>query len=240
LRLTLARATLEASFVAAWLNEPRISYEDRVKTGMCERLYSAAEVAKLGIKADAEETLAEYVADAFSFGWEPSFDDDGKPSVDGTSWPSIPEGITRLLARGRGGNPGPLLWSRLSAVTHSLWWGLEWALDLSRVQPVGPGRATVSIGTESVGARSAARAESRAPDGSWSRAELARRGVCVGLGARVGGHAGLREPCVEWFAAGVGSGAIDDAVSAAAGERVGQVCDRAPDGDRRRAGRVAT
>lgn len=146
--LALARATLEASVVAAWLNEPGISYEDRVKRGMCERLYSAAEVAKLGIKAEAEETLVEYVADAVSFGWEPSFDDDAKPSVDGTSWPSIPEGITSLLARDGGGNPGPLLWSRFSAVSHAVWWGLEWALDLSSAQPVREGHARVAIGTE--------------------------------------------------------------------------------------------
>jgi hypothetical protein len=146
--LSLARATLEASVVAAWLNEPGIAYEERVKRGMCERLYSAAEVAKLGIKTDAEETLAEYVADAVSLGWQTSFDDDGKPSVDGTSWPSIPEGITSLLARGGGGNPGPLLWSRLSAVSHAVWWGLEWALDLSSALPVREGHARVSIGTE--------------------------------------------------------------------------------------------
>lgn len=115
---------------------------------MCERLYSAREVAKLGIKDDAEETFAEYLADASSFGWDPRFDQDGKPSVDGTSWPSIPDGITRLLARGARGNPGPLLWSRLSAVTHAVWWGLEWAFDLSTAKPIGPGHATVSIGTE--------------------------------------------------------------------------------------------
>jgi hypothetical protein len=111
-------------------------------------LYSANEVRQLGIQADAEEAFVQYEADAISFGWQPTFDDDGRPSVDGTSWPSIPEGITRLLARGTSGNPGRLLWSRLSAVTHAVWWGLEWAFDLDQVRPAGPGRATVSFGTE--------------------------------------------------------------------------------------------
>lgn len=147
--LSLAKATLEASVVAAWLNEPGIRYEDRVKRGMCERLYSAAEVAKLGISPVAEAALTQDVADARSFGWETIFDDKGKPSVDGTSRPSIPEGITKLLAQDGEGNPGPLLWSRLSAVNHAVWWGLEWAFDLSQAQPVHSGHARVSIGTES-------------------------------------------------------------------------------------------
>jgi len=146
--LSLARATLELSVVAAWLNEPGIPYQDRIKRGMCQRLYSAADVAKLGINADAEKTLAEYLGDVASFGWEASFDDEGKPSVDGTNWPSIPEGITSLLARGGAGDPGPLLWSRLSAVSHGVWWGLEWAFDLSSAHPVREGHARVSIGTE--------------------------------------------------------------------------------------------
>ncbi len=118
--LAVARAALEASLIAAWLNEPGIAYLERVKRGMCERLYSANEVRQLGIQADANETFAQYEADAISFGWQPSLDDDGNPSVDGTSRPAIPEGITRLLSRGTSGNPGPLLWSRLSAVTHAV------------------------------------------------------------------------------------------------------------------------
>jgi hypothetical protein len=146
--LAVARAALEASVVAAWLNEPGIAYLERVKRGMCERLYSANEVRQLGIQADADETLAQYEADASSFGWQSSFDNAGKPSVDGISRPSTPEGITRLLTRGTGGNPGPLLWSRLSAVTHAVWWGLEWALDLDQVTPAGPDRATVAFGTK--------------------------------------------------------------------------------------------
>ena len=146
--LALARATLEASVISAWLNEPGIAYLERVKRGMCERLYSANEVRRLGIQADADETLAQYEADAISFGWQPRFDDGGKPSVDGTSRPAIPEGITRLLAGATSGNPGPVLWSRLSAVTHAVWWGLEWAFDLDQVAPAGPGQATVAFGSE--------------------------------------------------------------------------------------------
>lgn len=146
--LAVARAALEASVVAAWLNEPGIAYLDRVKRGMCERLYSASEVNQLGIQAGADTTLAQYEADAISFGWQSSFDDAGKPSVDGMSRPSIPDGITRLITSGTGGNPGPLLWSRLSAVTHAVWWGLEWAFDLDQVTPAGPDRATVAFGAE--------------------------------------------------------------------------------------------
>jgi hypothetical protein len=147
--LAVARAALEASVISDWLNEPGIAYLERIKRGMCERLYSANEVMQLGIQAGADKTLAEYEADAVSFGWQARFDQYGRPSVDGTSRPSIPDGITSLLARGTSGNLGPLLWSRLSAVTHAAWWGLEWAFDLERVTPAGPGLAKVAIGTES-------------------------------------------------------------------------------------------
>jgi hypothetical protein len=146
--LAVARAALEASVIASWLNEPGIAYLERIKRGMCERLYSAREVRDLQVQADADTTLRRYEEDAAGFGWQAVFDSDGTPSIDGTTRPSIPDGISRLIASGPSGDPGPLVWSRLSAVTHAVWWGLSWAFDFGEAKPSSPGMATVPIGAE--------------------------------------------------------------------------------------------
>jgi hypothetical protein len=86
--LVLARSALEGSVVSAWLSEPGITPLDRIKRGLCERLYSANEVKRLNLESDAPERVAELQADAASFGWEAKFDR-GKPVVDGTTRPSV-------------------------------------------------------------------------------------------------------------------------------------------------------
>jgi hypothetical protein len=150
--LVVARAALEASVVSEWLNQPGIPYLERAKRGMCERLYSANQFRQLPIESGGEETFAQYEADAARFGWQLEFDAEGKPSVDGTTRPSIPAAITRLLTGSDEGRLGELVWDRLSAITHVVWWGLQGALFTD--DPVGGaetrgGWRRVPIGTES-------------------------------------------------------------------------------------------
>ncbi len=147
--LTLARSALESSVVSAWLNEPDIAYVERIKRGLCERLYSANEVKKLELSPDAARELTQIEADATSFGWNPHFNR-GKPEVDETKRPSVGSGITRLLVEDTQARIGSLLWSRLSAVTHVTWFGLLWAFTLPEGAPSGSGGfATVPVGTDS-------------------------------------------------------------------------------------------
>jgi hypothetical protein len=148
--LTLARSALESSVVSAWLNEPDIAYAERVKRGLCERLYSANEVKNLKLSPDAAEEVTQLEADATSFGWKSHFGRGGKPEVDGTKRPSVGGGITQLLVEDSQARIGSLLWGRLSAVTHVTWFGLQWAFTLPDGVPSGSGGfTTVPVGTDS-------------------------------------------------------------------------------------------
>jgi hypothetical protein len=147
--LTLARSALESSVVSAWLNQPDIAYVERIKRGLCELLYSANEVMKLELRPDAAKELAQLEADATSFGWKPHFNR-GKPEVNEAKRPSVGSGITELLVDNSQARIGGLLWSRLSAVTHVTWFGLQWAFTLPEGAPSGSsGFATVPVGTDS-------------------------------------------------------------------------------------------
>ena len=135
--------------VSAWLNQPDIAYVERVKRGLCELLYSANEVKKLELSPDAAKELTQIKADAASFGWKPHFNR-GKPEVDGAKRPSVGTGITQLLVEDSQARIGGLLWSRLSAVTHVTWFGLQWAFTLPEGTPSGSGGfTTVPVGTDS-------------------------------------------------------------------------------------------
>jgi hypothetical protein len=147
--LALARDALEASVVSFWLNERGIAYDERVKRGLCEVIYSASEVKKLGLTEDAKAALAEKEEWAAGFGWELRFVY-GKPEIDETKRRSVPNGIRGLLVADEEAKLGRALWNRLSAVTHVTWWGLTWALDLPGAPArVGTGFMTVSVGTDS-------------------------------------------------------------------------------------------
>lgn len=146
--LTLARSVLESSVVSAWLNQPDIAYVERIKRGLCELIYSANEVKNLELSPDAAKELTQLEADATSFGWKSHFNR-GKPEVDGTKRPSVGNGITQLLVEDSQARIGRLLWSRLSAVTHVTWFGLQWAFTLPEGAPSGSGFTTVPVGTDS-------------------------------------------------------------------------------------------
>jgi hypothetical protein len=95
--LALARDALESSVVSFWLNERGLAYDERVKRGLCEAIYSANEVKRLGLTDDAEAALTEVMEQAAAFGWGVSFPR-GKPEVDGVKRRSVPDGI-RIEAR---------------------------------------------------------------------------------------------------------------------------------------------
>jgi hypothetical protein len=147
--LALARDALEASVVSFWLNERGIAYDERVKRGLSEVIYSAAEVKRLGLTEETDARLVEVSGWCDEFGWRLHMA--GRlPVVDDTKRRSVPEGIRRLLVADKEARLGKLLWNRLSAVTHVTWWGLTWALDLFNAPAGGDsGFTTVSVGTDS-------------------------------------------------------------------------------------------
>ena len=131
--LTLARASLEASVVSAWLNDPAIATIERMKRGLCEFIYSAREVNELGLSADAAETLEWWNTVADSFGWTVE-GVRGRPTIDGARRPRIGASINELLEADAESRVGDLLYSRFSAIDHVTWFGLVSAFDLAAAQ----------------------------------------------------------------------------------------------------------
>jgi hypothetical protein len=132
--------------VSAWLNEPGVEPLERAKRGLVEQLYSAREVERLRLPGSSRnDDWWLNVAD--DLGWSVTWDN-RKPVVDGTKRPSIPAGISRLIVDDEEQKLGRALWSRLSAVTHVSWWGVNWAIMLPGSEPDAAGFVTVDIGTD--------------------------------------------------------------------------------------------
>lgn len=131
--LALARSTLEASVVSAWLSEPRIATLERIKRGLCEFLYSAREVNELRLSPDGAAKVAWWNRVAQSFDWQVA-GDRGRPAIDGTRRPRIGGEVTRLVGRDRNARIGDLLYSRFSAIDHVTWFGLTSALDIGAAE----------------------------------------------------------------------------------------------------------
>jgi len=144
--LVLARAALEASVISAWLNEPRVEPLERTKRGLVEQLYSAREVERLKLPGSMpkEEWWLKVAAD---LGWTVTWAN-RKPVVDGSKRPSIPAGISRLIVDDEEKKIGRALWSRLSAVRHVSWWGVNWAFMHPGGKADAAGFVTVEIGTD--------------------------------------------------------------------------------------------
>lgn len=94
--LVVARSALESSVVSAWLNDPTVDPVERVKRGLCEQLYSAMELLRLDIEENPQERVDRWKTVASEFGWEVRWNR-GKPVVDTTQRPSVPNGIEKLL-----------------------------------------------------------------------------------------------------------------------------------------------
>jgi hypothetical protein len=147
--LVLARAALESSVVAWWLNEHEVAYETRVKRGLCEMLYSAREEKLLGLTPTAAQILAEREDYAAGLGWNLHWARGGKPVVDGERRPRPEAGITGLVVSDPGAQLGKALWSRLSAVNHVAWWGLQWAQELPEAPLEATGSTSVATRADS-------------------------------------------------------------------------------------------
>jgi hypothetical protein len=147
--LAMARVALESAAVAAWLNEGGISTLERIKRGICELVYSAAEVNELNLNDDAADNLAHWKSVADEFGWVGNYSRP-KPIIDGTKRPRPSDGIRDLMGRNAGSRIGDLLYSRLSAVSHVTWFGMEWALHTGEAvtNPL-TGLGTVPVGLDS-------------------------------------------------------------------------------------------
>jgi hypothetical protein len=155
--LVLARAALEASVVCWWLSEPGIARDERLKRGLSEYVYSAVEEQRLKLAKDAWEHVEAVIERAQRLGWKATdFDADGwkkksrgTPRVDGVTRPSVPATIARLLTDDESSKIGKVQWSRLSAVVHVTYLGLQSAMLVkdSAPSPVS-GQARVPVGTD--------------------------------------------------------------------------------------------
>ncbi len=145
--MVLARSALEASVVSAWLNQPGIEVAERIKRGLCEQLYSAMELVRLGVEDDPRERLERWKATASALGWT-AITNRAKPVLDGTTRPSVARGIEELIVGDGNWCLGRVEWSYLSSVSHVTWYGLRQAMG--EPGPDDPsGMAAVSYGTSS-------------------------------------------------------------------------------------------
>jgi hypothetical protein len=127
--LSLARAGFEAAGVSAWLSEPGIGTEERIKRGLCELIYSAREVEELNLGTAGAERVEFWTTVATAFGWVVT-GRRGKPTIEGARRPRVSDGIVDLLGGTADDRIGDLLYSRLSAVDHVTWFGITSAFDL--------------------------------------------------------------------------------------------------------------
>jgi hypothetical protein len=155
--LVLARAALESSVVCWWLSEPGIARDERVKRGLSEYIYSAVEEQRLKLAPDSWQHVQDLIERATRLGWNVTdFDatpwkkkSRGTPRVDGVDRPSIPAGIARLLTDAETSKIGKYQWSRLSAVVHVTYLGLQSAMLVGESTPSPiSGQAHVPVGTD--------------------------------------------------------------------------------------------
>jgi hypothetical protein len=154
--LVEARAALESATVCWWLNEPGVARDERVKRGLSEFIYSAVEVRQLKLHDKSKQHLKDWLGFAANLGWPVTDwdgkawvrDSRGKPLVGGVGRPAPAAAIRGLLVDDETSKIGKLLWSRLSAVSHVTYFGLEHALETAAAEPDPlSGLFTVAIAT---------------------------------------------------------------------------------------------
>jgi hypothetical protein len=144
-QFVLARAALDAAVAAEWLNRTGIDVRERIKRALFEYTYSAIEFSELNLSEAGAKDLEKWREVPPAYGWEVSRERH-RDVIDGAKRPNLGEGIARLAASGPESRVGDALFSRLSAVTHATWFGLDWAFtDTSRHGPAA-GIATMHVG----------------------------------------------------------------------------------------------
>lgn len=149
--LVLARATIEAAVVSAWLSDPAITTAERVQRALCEHLYSESELGHHDFIEDAEVRIARWTTAGEALGWRCRLPKYGKPSVCDTQRPGIGDGLGWLLGT-PDSDSARSEWRYLSAVSHVTWYGIARALEGPRPpqSPLGPTLANVGIASVSV------------------------------------------------------------------------------------------
>lgn len=159
-QLVIARAALEACVVSAWLNEPGIARDERLKRGLSEFIYSAVEEQRVRYQRGGWARTRDWIEHATKLGWsvtdwqcnEWRRDTQGAPRVAGVMRPGIAGGVRDLLVNDEASKIGKLEWSRLSAVSHATWWGLRWGMGLDQgVANSLTGLVSVPVGTTASG-----------------------------------------------------------------------------------------
>jgi hypothetical protein len=147
----VARAALEACVVSAWLNDPDVSIEERLRRTLCEHLYNSMELKRLAITENAVDDLKRWVTIAESLGL--NTDIRGmKPAIGETRRPSMATGIDDLLSVEQRTNVGKAQWSYLSSISHVTWYGLRVSIGSESPEPglLGSPMAHVFVRTQSV------------------------------------------------------------------------------------------
>ena len=115
--LVVARAALEASVVSAWLNEPGVARDERMKRGLSEFIYSAVEQQRVRYQPGGWAQAREWIEHATNLDWSVTDwadntwgrDSRGDPQVDGVMRPGMPVGVRDLLVGDEASKIGKLL-----------------------------------------------------------------------------------------------------------------------------------
>jgi Thiamine pyrophosphate enzyme, C-terminal TPP binding domain len=157
--LVVARAALEASVVSAWLNEPGVARDERMRRGLSEFIYSAVEQQRVRYQPGGWARAREWIEHATNLGWLVTDwegntwgrDTRGDPQVDGVMRPGMPVGVRDLVVGDEASKIGKLEWSRLSAVSHATWVAHRLSLNggrrwiISGAQVASPHRQVVCV-----------------------------------------------------------------------------------------------
>lgn len=150
--LVLARAVCEASVVGAWLNDPAVEVDERIRRGVVERLQSARQQYRIKeFRPKSKKVAADMKAVAAVFNWtvEPGKRPDDTQIGD-TKRPSIGPGATSILVDLVGSAIGQTLWSYLSGVMHATWYALAQAVLVPPTdQPGSLVPSLAGVGTDS-------------------------------------------------------------------------------------------
>jgi hypothetical protein len=147
--LVLARSALEACVVSEWLSDLTVGVEERLKRALCEHLYAAMEIKRLGITDGGAARVRTWKAVASILGWDVSTPNGIRPIVDKTERPAPANGINKLLGTERPLQIGKAQWSYLSSASHVTFFALGQALTGAPNEAALVGPMVADLGTTS-------------------------------------------------------------------------------------------